>query len=252
MNDQTSNSVIDPSILFGGASDTPVAPAPVKPAETVITTQVDEITKVEADFVTQQHDPAFATQVNDEGQTELVVQGAPALQSEEQNAHSDPHAGDAENPRATLGDNEPPPEPMDKAEMVKEMWKDIGSYGKASGLGAAALPRLGLRVVRAAADGLISTDKPKDGTETDAVRIYKKYAELDSKHAEHTKGGMKANAAKLNALIGLGCMTMVDGVDVAARTVASATSWKPRSRRRKRSSRGWLTWPGSRWRATLP
>lgn len=118
-----------------------------------------------------------------------------------------------------IGHNEPPEEPMDREEMIREFNKDIAAYGRDSGKGAAALPRLGLRVIRAAADGLISTDKPKDGSESDAVRIYKRYAEQDSKHAEHTKGGMKANAAKLNALIGLGSMTTVDGVDIADRTV---------------------------------
>lgn len=110
--------------------------------------------------------------------------------------------------------------PMDRAEMIKELNKDIAAFGKDSGKGAAALPRLGLRVIRAAADGLISTEKPKVGEKSDAVRIYEAYAANDSKHAEHTNGGMKANAAKLNALIGLGCMTTCDGVVVADRTVA--------------------------------
>jgi len=141
--------------------------------------------------------------------TEALISNAPS-QREAQ----------AENERATVGHNEPPPEPMSREEMLKEFNKDVASYGKDSGKGAAALPRLGMRVIRAASDGLISTEKPKDGSESDAVRIYKRYAEQDSKHAEHTKGGMKANAAKLNALIGLGCMTTVDGVEVASRAVS--------------------------------
>jgi hypothetical protein len=123
------------------------------------------------------------------------------------------------NPNATLGHNQPEEEPLSKEDMLKDFNKDIAAYGKDSGRGASALPRLGLRVIRAAADGLISTEKPKDGSDSDAVRIYKRYAEQDSKHAEHTKGGMKANAAKLNALIGLGTMTTVDGVEVAQRCV---------------------------------
>jgi hypothetical protein len=123
------------------------------------------------------------------------------------------------NAPSQIGHNNPPEEPLSKEEMLKDFNKDIAAYGKDSGRGASALPRLGLRVIRAAADGLISTEKPKDGTDSDAVRIYKRYAEQDSKHAEHTKGGMKANAAKLNALIGLGSMTTVDGVDVAQRCV---------------------------------
>jgi hypothetical protein len=104
--------------------------------------------------------------------------------------------------------------------MLRDFNRDVAAYGKDSGKGAAALPRLGLRVIRAAYDGLISNEKPKSGEKSDAVRIYEAYAANDSKHAEHTKGGMKANAAKLNALIGLGCMTTVDGVEIAERTVA--------------------------------
>ncbi len=130
-------------------------------------------------------------------------------------------AGDEAVPEHTpIGHNAPPPEPLSKEQMLKDFNRDVASYGKDSGKGAAALPRLGLRVVRAAYDGLISNEKPKDGSKSDATRIYEAYAANDSKHAEHTKGGMKANAAKLNALIGLGCMTTVDGVDVASRAVA--------------------------------
>ena len=121
----------------------------------------------------------------------------------------------AENERATIGDNGAP---MSIEEMKKELQRDIAKLGEQSGKGSAALPRLGLRVVRAAADGLISTEKPKTG-KSDAVLIYERYAANDSKHAEHTSGGMKANAAKLNALIGLGCMTTCDGVEIADRAV---------------------------------
>ena len=121
----------------------------------------------------------------------------------------------AENERATIGDNGAP---LSIEEMKKELQRDIAKLGEQSGKGSAALPRLGLRVVRAAADGLISTEKPKNG-KSDAVLIYERYAANDSKHAEHTSGGMKANAAKLNALIGLGCMTTCDGVEIADRAV---------------------------------
>jgi hypothetical protein len=119
-----------------------------------------------------------------------------------------------------LGHNAPPPEPLTREQMLKDFNRDVAAYGKDSGKGAAALPRLGMRVIRAAYDGLISNEKPKTGEKSDAVRIYEAYASNDSKHAEHTKGGMKANAAKLNALIGLGCMTTVDGVEVASRAIA--------------------------------
>lgn len=105
-------------------------------------------------------------------------------------------------------------------EMFRDFMKDIGKYGKASGEGASALGRLGLRTLRAAADGIVSTAKPSQkGAKTDAVRIYEAYAAADSKHAEHTNGGMKANAAKLNAIIGMGVMTTCDPVAVGDRAV---------------------------------
>lgn len=109
--------------------------------------------------------------------------------------------------------------PLSREDMIKELNKDIAAFGKQSGVGSTSLQRLGLRVVRAAADGLISTEKPKVGEKSDAVRIYEAYAANDSKNSEHSLGGMRANASKLNALIGLGCMTTCDGVVVADRTV---------------------------------
>lgn len=180
------NSLIDPSITFGGAALGVVQTE--APSWAVASEPVTATFPVEATSAGDQH----------------TIVGS----------HADTEAS---NPRAVAGDNA---EPLDKEEMLKDFNRDITAYGRDSGKGASALPRLGLRVVRAAADGLISTEKPKDGSKSDAVRIYEKYAEQDSKHAEHTKGGMKANAAKLNALIGLGCMTTVDGVEIASRAVA--------------------------------
>lgn len=248
---ENENSVVDASILFGGTS----APSP-KPAddggipdflrrkpndpnrETEIT--VEQVSKETIDDVVVADTAgsvaadqsagaggaaageAFGTTEDASGQVTITDQAGPinepALVS---NAPSEVEkAAHSPVPEHTpVGHNNPPEEPLTKEEMLKDMWKDIGAYGKASGAGAAALPRLGLRVIRAAADGLISNEKPKGGEKSDAVRIYERYAEQDSKHAEHSKGGMKANAAKLNALIGLGCMTTVDGVEVADRAV---------------------------------
>ena len=120
------------------------------------------------------------------------------------------------NPDATAGHNGPTPE-----EMKKEFFKDLKKYGADSGKGSAALPRLALRVIRAAADGLISLEKPVSGAggKDDATLIYEAYTAEDSKQAEHTAGGAKANASKLRQLIALGCMTAVDGVVVADRAV---------------------------------
>ena len=120
------------------------------------------------------------------------------------------------NENAVPGHNEPPPTPE---EMRKDFFKDVNKFGKESGVGSSALARLGLRCVRAAADGLISIEKPTKGGKDDATVIYEAYTASDSKHAEHTAGGSKANASKLRQLIALGCMTTCDGVEVASNTV---------------------------------
>lgn len=111
-------------------------------------------------------------------------------------------------------------QPADPAEMRRDFFKDINRFGKASGEGASALGRLGLRALRAAADGVISTAKPQGGGKDDATLIYEAYAAMDSKHSEHTAGGAKANASKLRQVIGMGCMTTLsDPVAVGDRMV---------------------------------
>jgi hypothetical protein len=110
--------------------------------------------------------------------------------------------------------------PADPAEMRRDFFKDINKFGKASGEGASALGRLGLRALRAAADGVISTAKPQGGGKDDATLIYEAYTAMDSKHSEHTAGGAKANASKLRQIIGMGCMTTLsDPVAVGDRVV---------------------------------
>jgi len=110
--------------------------------------------------------------------------------------------------------------PADPAEMRRDFFKDINKFGKASGEGASALGRLGLRALRAAADGVISTQKPQGGGKDDATLIYEAYTAMDSKHSEHTAGGAKANASKLRQIIGMGCMTTLsDPVAVGDRVV---------------------------------
>jgi len=98
-------------------------------------------------------------------------------------------------------------QPLSQQEMKREFFKDINKFGKQSGEGASALGRLGLRALRAAADGVISTAKPQGGGKDDATLIYEAYTAMDSKHSEHTAGGSKANASKLRQIIGMGCMT---------------------------------------------
>lgn len=103
-------------------------------------------------------------------------------------------------------------------DLSKEFFADIRKFGRQSGEGASALPRLALRVIRAASDGVLSTEKPTGGKD-DATIIYEAYTAEDSKKAEHSAGGAKANASKLRQLITMGCMTTCDPVDVADRAV---------------------------------
>ena len=188
-----------------------------------------------------QHAPVFDTQVDEAGQTELVVhEGEQVLAAlpDVQTAVS-PEAieevvtsvgnealisnAPSEMEKANEEDELPPTnhnQPADPAEMRRDFFKDINKFGKASGEGASALGRLGLRALRAAADGVISTAKPQGGGKDDATLIYEAYTAMDSKHAEHTAGGAKANASKLRQIIGMGCMTTLsDPVAVGDRVV---------------------------------
>lgn len=196
--------------------------------------------------------PVFVTQVNEQtGQTEVGVDyAAPVdeqanqvlanLTPQEQEfvmqhealhaAHSDvqtavgPEAIEEATSGVTneeiapnMGHNGAPANPE---ELRRDFFKDVSKFGKASGEGASALGRLGLRALRAAADGALSTAKPQGGGKDDATLIYEAYTAMDSKHAEHTAGGAKANASKLRQVIAMGCMTTLsDPVAVGDRVV---------------------------------
>lgn len=196
------------------------------------------------DFLQRQETPVFTTQVADDGQVELAVE-APAdeqanevleqLAPQEEPAHSyaappealegvhtlevqhDTPEGNEEDAAPGIGHNAP----ADPAEMRRDFFKDVNKFGKASGEGASALGRLGLRALRAAADGVLSTAKPQGGGKDDATLVYEAYTAMDSKHAEHTAGGAKANASKLRQVIAMGCMTTLsDPVAVGDRVVS--------------------------------
>ena len=164
--------------------------------------------------------PEFTTQVDEAGQVELAVEqhgeGQPLTGeafTQAVNELPDPVLAHQVQEPVEVGAIEPdelPPtnhnRPADPAEMRRDFFKDVNKFGKSSGEGASALGRLGLRSLRAAADGILSTAKPAQGKD-DATLVYEAYAAMDSKHAEHTAGGAKANASKLRQIIGMGCMT---------------------------------------------
>lgn len=164
------------------------------------------------EFVETLHDDVEAAmeQVTLSG-NEALISNAPSEQAKVNDEETNEDSG---TPQA--GHNQP----ADPAEMRRDFFKDINKFGKASGEGASALGRLGLRALRAAADGVISTAKPQGGGKDDATLIYEAYTAMDSKHSEHTAGGAKANASKLRQIIGMGCMTTLsDPVAVGDRVV---------------------------------
>jgi hypothetical protein len=154
--------------------------------------------------------PAFTTQIDEHGQVELAVEDQPAHSPTDTPLTQDPVLAHQVAETFEEAANELPPtnhnRPADPAEMRRDFFKDVNKFGKSSGEGASALGRLGLRSLRAAADGILSTAKPTTGKD-DATLVYEAYAAMDSKHAEHTAGGAKANASKLRQIIGMGCMT---------------------------------------------
>jgi hypothetical protein len=190
MNDTTSNSgVVDPSILDVTIEN---APSDVQ-AQATIAALPEEVTDDQ---------PELSTQEDDQGQTELVVSSTSSVQVPEELPPSNHNR------------------PADPAEMRRDFFKDVNKFGKASGEGASALGRLGIRALRAAADGILSTAKPQGGGKDDATLVYEAYAAMDSKHAEHTAGGAKANASKLRQVIGMGCMTTIsDPVAIGDRVI---------------------------------
>lgn len=189
-------------------------------------------------FLQRQETPVFTTQVADDGQVELAVEApadeqanevleqlAPQEDAQEDakieqqlaDAGIDTSTGNEEDAAPGIGHNAP----ADPAEMRRDFFKDVNKFGKASGEGASALGRLGLRALRAAADGVLSTAKPQGGGKDDATLVYEAYTAMDSKHAEHTAGGAKANASKLRQVIAMGCMTTLsDPVAVGDRVVS--------------------------------
>jgi hypothetical protein len=212
MSDNNRDQLIDPSILdTSGADDGDGIPSFLRRAHNEAPTGGTHTLMQAAGNTTESHEP---TREDDEAELAAMDE-----QEETTSALTPPENHAPAPSHAPIGHNAPPPSPE---EMKKDFFKDLKSYGKQSGLGSAALPRLALRVIRAAADGLISLDKPVagSGNKDDAALIYEAYTAEDSKHAEHTAGGAKANASKLRQLIALGCMTTVDGVVVADRAVA--------------------------------
>ena len=100
------------------------------------------------------------------------------------------------------------PEAQKNDKRKADLLRQIGKLGEEASLGRDSLPKLAHAVVKAAADGVITSD--------DAEGLYTKYATAESKKAihEHSTAGKKANVSKLKQLIDMGLMTSVDAVEV--------------------------------------
>lgn len=199
-NDPSNTGVVDPSILDTSLPD--FLDRSSEQSQPVFTTRVDEATGQTE--VTVENLPSVSEDAPVDGTVtssgnEALVSNAPSEIEKANATQEETQSTDA--PQA--GHNQP----ADPEEMRRDFFKDINKFGKASGEGASALGRLGLRALRAAADGVISTAKPSSGGKDDATLIYEAYTAMDSKHSEHTAGGAKANASKLRQIIGMGCMT---------------------------------------------
>lgn len=221
MDDNTSNmGVVDPSILNVDNDDgIPTFlqrnPPPVNMSEfPVFGTAEAPNGQVELTVEDGEADTSIDIPSGEDVLAQLAPQTQETVSYDEQLQAGVTQEGNDEvhSPNEHITDDETPPaighnQPADPAEMRRDFFKDVNKFGKASGEGASALGRLGLRALRAAADGVLSTQKPAGGGKDDATLVYEAYTAMDSKHAEHTPGGAKANASKLRQIIGMGCMT---------------------------------------------
>jgi hypothetical protein len=101
----------------------------------------------------------------------------------------------------------------------QDLIKDVKAFGKESAEGRDSLPKLAVRIIRAANDGVIDETKGKDGKD-DAMRVFEAYAANDGKSIyTRSKDSIKSQASKMRVLIRLGRLTNVDGVVVADRAI---------------------------------
>jgi len=96
-----------------------------------------------------------------------------------------------------------------------DLLKDVKAFGKEASEGRDALPKLAMRVIRAANDGVIDETKGKDGKD-DAQRVFEAYAANDGKSIyTRTKDSVKSQVSKVRVLIRLGRLTNVDGIAIS-------------------------------------
>ena len=111
-------------------------------------------------------------------------------------------------------------------DMRKDAFAEAREMGRESAAGKDSLPKLAIRAVEWAYEGIFS--------EEDKKQLYDEYITAESKKLIHSDGGKAANASKLGSLLKLGAMTSIDPITVindAARVHAEmrAQGLKPQS-----------------------
>ena len=117
---------------------------------------------------------------------------------------------------STNGTTTPGPISDEKAKndrRLDDFFNDVRKFGRESGSGQDALPKLGLRTIAAAADGIVTLDKDTNGKD-DADRIFDTYSKEEGKKAviNRTNGSLRAQVSKTRQLIKVGQMTTCDPV----------------------------------------
>ena len=104
-----------------------------------------------------------------------------------------------------------------------DLLKVAAQLGKTEGKAGACRPMLAKHTVKAARDGYVSTESPKDANgkplPDDAQRLYEGYHNARNNNAVYDKQrkDLKVRASETRTLIRLGCMTTLDAVQLIAR-----------------------------------
>lgn len=107
----------------------------------------------------------------------------------------------------------------------RDFMRDVREFGRDAALGGDALPKFAIRLVKAAAEGVINPFDPKVHSQDnpdDAAQAYEAYVTAESGKAihNHSKAGIKSNTSKARALIALGHNPNCDGERVVDRALA--------------------------------
>jgi hypothetical protein len=110
---------------------------------------------------------------------------------------------------------------------LADLMKFARETGSLIAQGKDGLPNLAIKVAYAAADGVISGDKDKDGVD-DYTRVYTETVKTMSKKAvhEHTPNGLKANASKLRQIGMAACKPTCNFIDSIGNLISTREKLK--------------------------